>query len=180
MELDKCIKERRSIRKYKDKCVSKEDIMNILDAGTAARNAGNLQNWRFVVVNEETKRVDISKACSNQTWISTAPTIIVVCSDISDLKRHFGKDCEEYSSQNCSAAVQNMLLKSHELGLGSCWIGGFDREKITGILKIPHNDHLKIEAIISLGYSDEDGEVSEKYEMKRIVYFDEWNTLRKV
>ena len=178
MELDRCMKERRSIRKYKDKAVSKEDVMKILDAATAAPNAGNLQNWRFVVVDEETKKVDISKACSNQNWISTASTIIVVCSDIRDLKRHFGEDDEEYSSQNCSAAVQNMLLTSHELGLGTCWIGGFDKEKITGILKIPDKEYLKIEAVISLGYSDEDGEVPEKYDMRRIVYFNEWSTIR--
>ena len=55
MELFECIKTRRSIRKYQDKEVPWDLVANIIDAGRLAPSAGNLQNWKFIVVLDEGK-----------------------------------------------------------------------------------------------------------------------------
>jgi nitroreductase len=174
MEFNKCIKKRYSVRKYKDKKVSESKIIEIIDAGRHAPNSGNLQNWRFVVINEDKIKEKISKVCSNQTWMNQAPVFIAICSDESEVKRHFGKNATKFSEQNCAAATQNMLLKSCDLGLGTCWIGGFDSEKIKEILNIPAKDNLNVETIITIGYANEKKPTSEKYELKELVYFNEW------
>ncbi len=174
MEINKCIKNRCSIRKYKDKKVDESKIIEIIDSGTYAPNSGNLQNWRFVVVNEEDKKEKISKACSNQVWMNQAPAFIVICSDESEVKRHFGKNATKFSEQNCAAATQNMLLKAHDLGLSSCWIGGFDEKKIKEILNIPDKDNLKVETIITIGYANEKKAESERYALKELIYFNDW------
>jgi nitroreductase len=175
MDLDKCIIERRSIRKYKSKKVEEEKLTSLIDAARHAPNAGNVQDWKFIIVKDKSKKELISKICSNQVWMNQAPIFIVVCSEIKDLKRTFGKQCDNYAKQNCSAAVQNILLKATDLELGSCWIGGFKEKDIRSILKIPENDSVKVEAIITIGYPDEEGSF-DRYPLKNFIYYDEWLT----
>jgi len=174
MDLDKCIKERRSIRKYKLKKVEEREINLLIDAARHAPSAGNVQDWKFIIIKNESKKELISNICSKQTWMNQAPVFIVVCSEIKDLKRTFGKDYETYAKQDCSAAVQNILLKATDLKLGSCWIGGFNENDIKSVLKIPENDTVKVEAIITIGYSDE--KVSfDRYPLKNFIHYDEWS-----
>ena len=81
METLDCIKSRRSIRKYReDKAVEFEKLARIIEAGTLAPSAGNLQDWKFILVVELAARKKIAEACLQQYWMETAPVHIVVCS----------------------------------------------------------------------------------------------------
>ncbi|MBT4334324.1 nitroreductase [archaeon] len=175
MDLDKCIKDRRSIRKYKSKKVEQDKINLLIDAARYAPSAGNVQDWKFIIVKDKSKKELISNISSNQSWMNQAPIFIVVCSEIKDLKRTFGKHTDTYAKQDCSAAVQNILLKATDLKLGSCWIGGFNENDIKTVLKIPEDGSVKVEAIITIGYSDEDG-TFDRYPLKSFISYDEWST----
>lgn len=166
------IKTRRSIRKYKNIKVDLEKINLILEAGRWAPSSGNLQNWYFIVVQDKKKINKIAEYCM-QPWISTAPLVIVVCSDTERVVDWYGERGRFYSIQNIAAAVQNMLLQAHSIGLGSCWIGAFNEEKIKELLKIPKN--IEVHAIITLGYPDESPE-SERKPLEDIVFFEEWGS----
>lgn len=172
MELDKCIKSRRSCRDYLDKEIPMDLIGEILEAASYAPSAGNMQNWKFIVVSDEKKKCDMAKACINQAWMNEAPIHIVVCNDISKMEELYGDRGGNYSIQACAGAGQNIMLKAHELGLGTCWVGGFDENAVKNILNIP--DNIRIEMIITLGYPNSLDKESRRDPAEFVTYFDEF------
>ena len=78
MELQECITERRSVRKYADKEVPLPLIAEIMEHARLAPSAGNSQNWRFIIVLDREKRIKISEA-ANKPWMKEAPVHIAVC-----------------------------------------------------------------------------------------------------
>lgn len=173
METEECILTRRSIRKFKNVKVDMEKIGKILEAGRAAPSSGNIQNWMFVIVDDEEKRKVIAEACFQQYWMAAAPIHIVICSKPQEVKRHYGIRGERlYSVQNCAAVAENMLLMAHAQGLGACWIGAFDEDKIKDLLKIAKETRPQI--IIPIGYADEKPLVPNKYKLDNIAFWNEW------
>lgn len=179
MDVLEAIRTRRSIRKYRDKPVEWDKVANILDAGRLAPSAGNLQNWRFVTVLEEASRKKIADASLQQTWMESAPVFIAVLSEPEKARRYYGIRGERlYSIQNCAAAVENMLLAAHDLGLGACWVSAFDDERVGRVLNLP--EHVKVYAIITLGYAAEKPEQPPKYRIEHVVWFETWGNRRRV
>ena len=133
MELDVCIKGRRSVRTYKDEPVSKENIEAILEAGIWAPTAMNRQPWKFIVIeNKETIALvsDETKDAVQQFMPSAArqvctkgdticyqaPVLILICAEKDPL-------WEQMNLIDSVLAAQNMFLKAYELGLGTCYMG---------------------------------------------------------
>ncbi len=171
-DVDSCIKERRSIRSYLSKKISDEQIKEIIDAARYAPAAGNLQNLYFIIVKSKKKRQEIAKACLDQLWMLEAPIFIVVCSKPTRIKMFYGERGDIYSLQGCGAAIQNMLLKAHSLGLATCWVGAFDPVKMKSILLLPED--ITPEAIVTLGYGNETPKMPPKPKLERIIFFEEW------
>ena len=163
---------RRSIRKYKEKAVPIELIGEILDLASFAPSAGNLQNWKILVVTDEAKKQQIAEACLQQDWMIEAPVLIVICNDYNDVKNHYGKLGKMYSIQNCAAFAFGILLAAYNSGLASCWVGAFDNEAVQRILDIPEDQDPEI--IISLGYADEIKKPSLREDLRYITYFNNW------
>ena len=173
MDVLNCIRTRRSIRKYLDVPLDKDRIGRVLNAGRLAPSAGNLQNMKFVVVEDQKKRNQLAEASMQQYWMSGAPVHIIVCSERHKSKHFYGDRGEKiYSMQNSAAAVQNMILEAHNVDLGSCWIAGFDDAKVKRIVNIPADCHP--DAIVTLGYPAENPPSPEKYKLVDFVYFEEW------
>lgn len=174
MQLNECLEKRASYRSYNNKEVAWEDIMNILNAARMSPSSGNLQNWSFIIVQKPEIKEEISKAALNQVWINQAPVVIVVCSRLENIKRHYGERGENlYAIQNCAAAINNILLKATDLGMASCWINAFDDNAIKRILKMP--DSVVPQGIVTIGYSNEKIEKMKRYELDLLIHFDEWN-----
>ena len=79
-----------------------------------------------------------------------------------------------YNIQDCAAAIQNILLAATELGLGSCWIGAFEEEKLRSLFNIPLT--ARPQAIITIGYSDETPKERELAAIENMVYFNRYNS----
>lgn len=173
MDIEECIRTRRSIRKYKDQPVDWDLITRILDAGKFAPSAGNIQNWKFIVVRKEEVRKKLAKASFDQDWMEQAPVHIVVVAEPDKAERFYGARGERlYTIQNCAAVVQNMLLVANELGLGSCWVGAFDETKVKRILNMPENPVPQ--AIITIGHKDEEPDMPPRVEIEHTAYMDKW------
>ncbi len=142
MELFEALKTRRSHRRFLDKEIPDNLLKKIIEAGTWAPSDCNLQGWSFVVVrNKKIKERMVNEAGTN-IRVTKSPVTIVICYDKFD--PHTG-------IQAVSAAVQNMLLASHSLGIASCWMASCgNREKLKEILKIPED--INIASIVVLGY----------------------------
>jgi nitroreductase len=79
MEVSEAIQKRVTIRRWKQTPVEKEKIMKVLEAGRRAPSWGNVQPWRYVVVQDRTKIAELAKSGAGQPHILTAPVIIVCC-----------------------------------------------------------------------------------------------------
>lgn len=164
---------RRTVKSFLPKFVSWDTVSRVLDAGRHAPSSGNIQNWKFVVVMEPEKKQKLAELCQEQYEIGFAAVLIVVCGEIDKAERYYGLRGERlYTIQNCAAAVQNMLLEAHSLGLGSCWIGAFDEEAVKGLLSIP--DEIRPQAIVAVGYPKEIPQKPPKYPLETVVYFGQW------
>ncbi len=173
MEARDCINTRRSIRKYLQKPVEFDKVTAILEAATKAPSAGNTQDYRFIVITDKDLIGKIAEHCTEQYWITTAPLIIVVCADLEKAKAHYGIRGERlYTTQNAAAAIQNMLLTAHNLELGSCWVGSFDEDYVNDLLGIP--GHARPQAIIPIGYPDEEPREKEEKPIEDMVFFNSY------
>lgn len=169
MDVYECIKTRRTIRKYIERPVEWEKVGRIMDAGKSAPCAGNIQNWKFIVVTDGAMRKKFAEVC-DQLWMAQAPVHIVVMNDFSKLERMYGIRGERlYSVQNCAAAVENMLLMAHALDLGGCWVGHFDEETVKSLMNIP--DFARPQAIVTVGYADEAPPTPPKFTMENVMFF---------
>ena len=153
MELDEALKNRRSTRAFAKKDVPEGMVRALLEAAILAPSAGNLQSRRFFVVRREDARAALAAAASGQEFIHEAPVALVVCADSSIARRYGERGAELYSILDCAAAIQNLMLKAHALGLGTCWVGAFDENEVARILNLPAN--LRPVSIIPIGFPNE-------------------------
>ena len=145
------ILDRRSIRKYRTDEVPQEYIDRILEAAMAAPSAMNRRPCHFAVLTDRKIIGSIPEIHPYAAMASRAPLAVVVSAD-TDVQPEPG-----YYSQDCSAAMQNMLLACTEMGLGSVWCGIYPRkERIEGfsrLLRTPEN--IVPFSLMIAGYPDE-------------------------
>ena len=156
-----------------NKEVSWDHISKVIDAGRMAPSAGNLQNWKFIVVMDEGRRNRMAEACLQQYWMNQAPVHIVVVAEPKIAERYYGTRGDRlYSVQNCAAAVQNMLLRAHSLRLGSCWVGAFDEKMVAKTIGLP--SEARAQAVVTLGYPVDKVQEPAKYPIENVAYFEKW------
>jgi 5,6-dimethylbenzimidazole synthase len=156
MDLFAAIKERRSCRNFLPDPVDEEVIEKILDAANWAPSPLNTQPWEFIVITgNEVKEKIFSEAERCRKWalaesgwkwlggyqpdfLKTAPVTIAVVGDPKKTGVDMFMEEGGVSYQHaCAAAVQNMHLAAHALGLGSLWFTFFDKDALRKILGIP-------------------------------------------
>jgi len=173
METYEAITTRRSIRRFKNIPVEWYLVGKVIHAGTQAPTAGNLQDFRFMVISNPDLKKAVAHAALDQLWIASAPIVIIVFSEYVKCKRFYGIRGERlYTIQDCAAAMQNMLLAAHDLGLGACWIGAFDEDALNTAIGIP--EYARPQAILAIGYPDEVPTTPAKYKLENFVFFNKW------
>jgi len=167
MSLLDLILSRRSIRRYETKDIPEEVLHQILEAGRQAPSAVNRQPFRFVVVNDN----DLLKnLCDNliNRFVKYAPVVVVGCADIKSLLT--GK----WAVVDTTIAMQNMVIAAWALGIGSCWIGACNEEKVSKLLKIP--DKWKFVALLTLGYPAEQPKPRKKKQFEELFNFNSFQS----
>lgn len=169
MDIFEAIVTRRSIRKYTDQPVTDEDIRVVLNAAMMAPSAGNAQPWHFVVVREAGLKARVAELNVYAAMARTAPAGILVCGD-PRLEKYPG-----FWVQDCSAAIQNMLLAAHGLGLGAVWTGIYPvAERVEGFRDV---FGLPAEVVplgyIVLGYPDQHPQSASRFREDR-VHWEVW------
>ena len=138
MDLYDVIRTRRSVRSYKGDAIPANVLHRVLDAARMAPSANNTQPWKFIVVKDPATRKKVAEVSFAQSFIAEAPVVIVCCG-----RRYH--DAYSWIADNMylvdvTIAVDHLTLAARNEGLGTCWIGAFDREALKALLKIP-NDH---------------------------------------
>lgn len=179
MDTFEAIRTRRSVRAFKPKKIPDEVLFAILEAGHHAPAAGNVTNWRFLVVESEEKKKVIAKAALGQNWITQAPAVIIACSEPAAIVREYGKRAKElYQIQNVAAAIENILLAAHNFGVSSCWVGAFTEPLLRKEFMI--HDDAEIHAIIPLGYANERPKALSRQAFADVTYFERWENQDRV
>ena len=155
---------RRSIRKYTNESVDDEAMMAVIKAGMNAPSAGNQQPWQFVIIDQRPLLDKITEIHPYAQMLHEAPAAILVCGDLS-LEKHTG-----YWVQDCSAAVQNMLLEIVDQGLGGVWLGVYPRDdRVSGLRRlcgIPEG--IVPFALIAVGHPGESKKLKNEFHGERV------------
>ena len=165
MTLEELMLKRRSVRKYKDAPVPDELIDKLLHYGMSGPSACNRCPWEFYVV---TNKDILDKIVESGRFTKHhSPLKIVVCGNTDNF---LPRDFVGYWIQDCSSAIENILLGVTDMGLGACWEGAHPQVQVEAnlkeILKLPEN-HIAL-GIISIGYPDEEPEARDQYDEKKI------------
>ncbi|OGV61302.1 MAG: NADH dehydrogenase [Lentisphaerae bacterium RIFOXYC12_FULL_60_16] len=140
---------RRSIRKYTGEPVDEGAINDLLEAGMSAPSACAKDPWRFIVLRSTRLRRKIAAGLPNGKMLADAALGLAVCGDMR--VAHGGE--LSYLIQDCSAAIQNILLAASMLGFGACWLGVHPREDrvtlLRELLKLP--EPVLPVAVIAIG-----------------------------
>jgi FMN reductase [NAD(P)H] len=128
------LKERRSIINFKSNRIDEIIIEKIIDSCDSSSSAGGLQSFEIYHIDNQEIKNKIVKAAMDQEFVAQAPILLVFCAN-STRSNKYGKKAELFSIQDATIATSYAQLTACALGLSSVWVGAFDQEKVSEILK---------------------------------------------
>ncbi|HUV25470.1 MAG TPA: nitroreductase family protein [Methanomassiliicoccales archaeon] len=162
MNVLNAIKKRRSIRKYNKKPIPEKELMELLEVARLAPSGANRQPWEIILVRDEARKKALVPLCKDQKFIADCSVLLV------------GVDNPEQKWQRVDLAIafDHITLAAVEKGLGTCWIGAFDREAVARFLKVPEGK--VVTACLTLGYPAEEPEPRHRKEMDDLFHWEEY------
>jgi len=159
------ILERRSTRAFKpDTPIARETVEDLIDGARMAPTARNVQPWEFVAISDKKSLKEISAQAENGRFISDCSCCIAV----------FCQDTKYYLEDGC-AATENILIRSHDLGLSSCWVAGDKKPycgKVRELLGVP--TEYKLVSLIAIGYSAGQAKSVGKRSLKDVLHWEKF------
>lgn len=149
MNVHEAIRSRRSVREYSSRPIPPESLQKLRDALRFAPSACNIQPWKFLLVTDDRTRHQLGHVASEQTFISPAPLIVVACGFPEDAYPRMGGHGNSVDI-DVAIALDHLTLAAVAEGLGTCWIGAFDEQKVKELLHIP--PHVKVVAMMPVGF----------------------------
>ena len=183
MELSDIIVSRRSIRKFRQGDISADTVRQLLDAARLAPSGSNLQPSRFIIVQSQAAKEALGQCTPYKFIIKASVVFVCCAdlTAISSRDKRMGELLEAgvfdgvdvnfdsaapstsaameadaakaYLSMNVAIAVEHIVLKAVDLGLGSCWLGRFDRDKLKEYLKLDESIYPVV--LLPVGYPDQ-------------------------
>ena len=196
MELSEVITSRRSIRKFKEGGISADAILQLMEAARCAPSGSNLQPARFIIAQSAVAKETLGRSTPYK-FIVKAPVVFVCCADLSVIttrERRIGELVKEgafegidvdknhpsmantpmdeeavkaYLSLNVAIAIEHIVLKAVDLGLGSCWIGRFDRNQVKESLAL--DDNIFPVMLLPVGYPDQSPNARPRIALDKLV-----------
>lgn len=143
---------RRSVRTYSERSVPDDILNRVLEAARQAPSAMNNQPWRFVIIRDPVTRQRIAELASYQTFVAEAPILLVCCG------RRYHNTHSWIGNQlfvvDVTIAIDHLTLAARNEGLGTCWVGAFDHDRLARLIDVP-DDHA-IVVLVPLGYPTSD------------------------
>jgi len=197
VELSDVIASRRSIRKFKEENISADTVRLLLDAARLAPSGSNLQPTRFIVAQSPTAKEALSRftpykfivkasvifvCCADLTAITTRDQRIGellkegafegVDIDMNDSSTTTSPIMDEgavkaYLSMNVAIAVEHIVLKAVDLGLGSCWLGRFNRDKIKEYLALDESIYPVV--LLPVGHPYQSPKARPRFDLDKLV-----------
>jgi nitroreductase len=168
METIEAIRSRRAIKQFDASHVmTTEEANEILSLAVLSPTAFNIQNWRFVVVDDADLREKIREVAWDQSQVTDTSLFIVLCADLRAWEKqperywvNAPKEVQEFmlpaidnyyrgkeqvqrdeAMRSCGIVAQTIMLAAQSLGYDSCPMDGFDFEKVARLIHLP-DDHV--------------------------------------
>lgn len=196
MEFSDVITSRRSIRKFKKQEISVETVRLLLDSARLAPSGSNLQPARFIVAQSDKAKEALGRFTPYK-FIIKASVIFVCCADLTSMTARERRieelllegvfdgvemdmndpsaaipamsadTVKAYLAMNAAIAIEHIALKAVDLGLGSCWIGRFDRRKLTEYLELDESIYPVV--LLPVGYPDQAPKARPRFPLDKLV-----------
>ena len=196
MELSDVIASRRSIRKFQQKDISAETVRLLLDAARLAPSGSNIQPARFIVAQSQESKEALGQ-CTPYKFIIKAAVVLVCCADLTSISTRDKRVDElletgafdgvevnfdnsapysivmdpeaarAYLALNVAIAIEHIVLKAVDLGLGSCWLGRFDRDKLQEYLKLDESIYPVV--LLPVGYPDQSPKARPRFDLDKLI-----------
>lgn len=145
------IKSRRSVRFFEQEAIAREDLLELIEAARCAPSAANRQPLEYIIVDEAAV---VEKVFEQLAWAAAvqprrnppagsrpvAHIVVLVNEEVA---------LPGYGKVDAAAAIENILLAAHAKGIGSCWLGSVNRDKVRGMLGI--GEKMAIDSVVALG-----------------------------
>jgi nitroreductase len=169
MKVTDAIAARQSVRAYEDRPVEPDKLQRILEATRLAPSAKNLQEWRFIVVQDPQLREKLIAAAHGQEFVGQAPVVIAACAVGTD---HIMPCGLPSFAIDVAIALDHLSLAAVEEGLGTCWIGAFDQQKVKALLGVP--EEVCVVELMPLGYPADPPREKSRMPLDEIVMRERW------
>ena len=196
MELSDIIASRRSIRKFRQEDISAATVRLLLDAARLAPSGSNLQPARFIVAQSPAAKEALGRYTPYK-FIVKAAVVFVCCADLTAIttrERRVGELLQEgtfegvdmdmndasaanpvmdaaavraYLSMNVAIAIEHIVLKAVDLGLGSCWLGRFDRDKVKEFLSLDESIYPVV--LLPVGHPDQSPKARPRFALDKLL-----------
>ena len=163
MDVVVAIAARRSIRKYEDRAIPDDVMEQLLEAARISPSANNAQRWNLVVVTDRSLLERLVPACGGQQFVAQCSAFLVGVTDPSS----------DMSVVDVSIALDHLSLRAVEMGLGTCWIGDFEPDKVKELLDVPEGRGVPI--CMTLGYPETVPGARKRKKPSELFSSDAWN-----
>ncbi len=162
MDMEEAIRTRRSIRKWSDRPLEKETIIQLMDVVRLAPSGHNGQQWEIIVVTGRDRLEQLVPICNDQRHVGEAGAFVFIVTDPS----------AKWTHVDPAIALDHLTLRAREMGLGTCWIGAFDEGRMREFLAIPEE---KVAVIgMTVGYPGDDPEPRGRRKLEDLVHWDNY------
>jgi nitroreductase len=178
------IRNRKSVRKYLDKPIAREDVIKCIEAARLSPSADNIQPWRFIIIDDpEYKKKFCEEVLTGifkrTSFIEKAPVIIVLSSKTNILVHSMGKRIIKTDIQLIDMGIsgEHLVLQAQELGIGTCWINWFNAKRAKKFLRL--SSSTRVVSLIAMGYPAEGGTKNRRdLPLDEIMFFNKDNRHR--
>jgi len=162
------VKNRRSVRAYRDESLNEEMLQTILEVMMNAPSAGNLQAYKVVIVRDEARKKALVEAAHDQAFIAQAPVVLVFFAHPEESAVKYNqRGAELYSVQDATVACSYAQLAAATLGLGTVWVGSFDDAAVSRALNA--NPEWRPVAMLPTGFPAETPTASPRRSLGEVV-----------
>ncbi|MBQ2269694.1 MAG: nitroreductase family protein [Bacteroidaceae bacterium] len=159
---------RKSVRSFTDRPVSREQLDTLLRAAMAAPTGRDMRPWKFVVVQGRAEMDSLAQRLPYAKMLTEAAAAIIVCGDLSVLSKE-GKPSTNWTF-DCSAATENLLLMAEAMGLGAVWTGVHPYEDRLSVVKAALGlpEHIVPLNVVPIGYPKGTPQPKDKFDAANI------------
>ncbi|MBN1109782.1 MAG: nitroreductase family protein [Methanomassiliicoccales archaeon] len=160
MNIEKAIRDRRSIRRFRRGKLSYKALDRVLEAARLAPSGANRQPWELVVITDRSRLEGLVPICKDQAFIADCAAFVVGVDD----------PTQKWAKVDLSIALDHISLMAMEEGMGTCWIGAFDGERLNEYVQLPEDKVITV--CMALGFPDERPPASGRKRAEELISWD--------